>query len=224
MSAPVAQQVITSMSIIMGKQGGGEGLRRIARLADNTRYFRSALHRRGFILYGNANSPVVPLLLFLPAKIAAFGREMLKKNIGQRNKFGEIDSLLIALSCHRASPFMTLWRWINNPHLIHWTLLGPPKAWLLWVFRRRPSSNPERVFASPPPTLEKWSTPPSMPSTKSAPGSSSSTRRNLDVTKSTMAGSRCRRILGTRSVRQEVNDKLMEILSFHRQELFGVQW
>lgn len=82
MSAPVAQQVITSMSIIMGKQGGGEGLRRIARLADNTRYFRSALHRRGFILYGNANSPVVPLLLFLPAKIAAFGREMLKKNIG----------------------------------------------------------------------------------------------------------------------------------------------
>jgi len=82
MSAPVAQQVITSMSIIMGKEGGGEGQRRIARLADNTRYFRSALHRRGFILYGNANSPVVPLLLFLPAKIAAFGREMLKKNIG----------------------------------------------------------------------------------------------------------------------------------------------
>jgi len=82
MSAPVAQQVITSMKIIMGKEGGGEGQKRIAQLAANTRYFRSALHRRGFILYGNANSPVVPMLLFLPAKIAAFGREMLKRNIG----------------------------------------------------------------------------------------------------------------------------------------------
>jgi len=82
MPAPVAQQVITSMRIIMGKEGGGEGQKRICQLAANTRYFRSALHRRGFILYGNTNSPVVPLLLFLPAKIAAFGREMLKRNIG----------------------------------------------------------------------------------------------------------------------------------------------
>ena len=87
MAAPVAQQVITSMSIIMGRQCGDEGQRRIARLADNTRYFRSALHRRGFILYGNSNSPVVPLLLFLPAKIAAFSREMLKKNIGRSSLY-----------------------------------------------------------------------------------------------------------------------------------------
>ena len=97
--------------------GGGEGQRRIARLADNTRYFRSALHRRGFILYGNANSPVVPLLLFLPAKIAAFGREMLKKNIGKTSHAEKIkenhpiawhgSQLLLKDSSSFLEPFLT---------------------------------------------------------------------------------------------------------------------
>ncbi|KTG32576.1 hypothetical protein cypCar_00015971 [Cyprinus carpio] len=36
----------------------------------------------GFIIYGNNDSPVVPLMLYMPAKIGAFGREMLKRNIG----------------------------------------------------------------------------------------------------------------------------------------------
>lgn len=82
MAAPVAQQIITSMRIIMGKEGEGEGERRIARLSANTHYFRRALRRRGFVLYGNENSPVVPLLLYMPAKTVAFGREMIKRNVG----------------------------------------------------------------------------------------------------------------------------------------------
>lgn len=36
----------------------------------------------GFIIYGNEDSPVVPMMLYMPAKIGAFGREMLKRNIG----------------------------------------------------------------------------------------------------------------------------------------------
>lgn len=36
----------------------------------------------GFIIYGNNDSPVVPMMLYMPAKIGAFGREMLKRNIG----------------------------------------------------------------------------------------------------------------------------------------------
>jgi len=35
----------------------------------------------GFIVYGNAASPVIPLLLFHPSKIVAFSRECLKRNI-----------------------------------------------------------------------------------------------------------------------------------------------
>lgn len=36
----------------------------------------------GFIIYGNENSPVVPLLLYMPAKVAAFARHLLNKKIG----------------------------------------------------------------------------------------------------------------------------------------------
>ena len=46
------------------------GRRRIAQLASNARYFRQKLKEQGFIIYGNDDSPVVPLLLFFPAKIA----------------------------------------------------------------------------------------------------------------------------------------------------------
>ena len=89
--------------------GDGEGEKRIAQLAANTRYFRSALHRRGFILYGNANSPVVPLLLFLPAKIAAFGREMLKRNIGK---------VLVSLRT-RMTMTMTMTRMTKDGDFVH---------------------------------------------------------------------------------------------------------
>jgi len=82
MSPLVAQQIITSMSIISGKQGDGDGVRRIQRLASNSRYFRARLHQMGFIVYGNRDSPVVPIMLFMPAKIGAFGREMLARGIG----------------------------------------------------------------------------------------------------------------------------------------------
>lgn len=35
----------------------------------------------GFIVYGNENSPVVPLLLYLPARVTRFNREMLERGI-----------------------------------------------------------------------------------------------------------------------------------------------
>ncbi|MEQ2202844.1 Serine palmitoyltransferase 2, partial [Xenoophorus captivus] len=73
MSPPVVQQIITSMKIIMGEDGS---------TLENTNYFRRRLREMGFIIYGNDDSPVVPLMLYMPAKIGAFGREMLKRNIG----------------------------------------------------------------------------------------------------------------------------------------------
>jgi serine palmitoyltransferase len=35
----------------------------------------------GFIVYGNRNSPVVPMLLYLPGRVARFNREMLRRGI-----------------------------------------------------------------------------------------------------------------------------------------------
>ncbi|XP_043552978.1 serine palmitoyltransferase 2 [Chiloscyllium plagiosum] len=82
MSAPIAEQIIASMKCIMGEDGTTLGQTRVQQLAENTRYFRRRLKEMGFIIYGNDDSPVVPLMLYMPAKIGAFGREMLKRNVG----------------------------------------------------------------------------------------------------------------------------------------------
>lgn len=81
MAPPVAQQILTSMKIIMGKEGDGEGQRRIDRLARNTRYFRRRLAQMGVITFGHVDSPVVPMLVYLFSKIAAVIRELTLRNV-----------------------------------------------------------------------------------------------------------------------------------------------
>ncbi|XP_055880995.1 serine palmitoyltransferase 2-like isoform X1 [Biomphalaria glabrata] len=81
MSPPVAQQVISVMKVIMGKDGTNQGMKHIRQLAWNTRYFRKRLQDRGYIIYGNKDSPVVPLLLYMPSKVAMFSRETLKRGM-----------------------------------------------------------------------------------------------------------------------------------------------
>lgn len=81
MSPVAAQQTLTSLRIIMGKNNQTEGKKRIQQLAWNCHYFRKSLVNMGFIVYGNDDSPVVPIMLYMPAKICAFNREMLKRGI-----------------------------------------------------------------------------------------------------------------------------------------------
>ncbi|OBS79037.1 hypothetical protein A6R68_18576, partial [Neotoma lepida] len=98
MSPPVIEQIITSMKCIMGQDGTSLeivlpvalfqwqsrvktgwwvekyylvflGKECIQQLAENTKYFRRRLKEMGFIIYGNEDSPVVPLMLYMPAKI-----------------------------------------------------------------------------------------------------------------------------------------------------------
>jgi len=81
MSPPVAQQIISSMKIIMGEDGTDEGQRRLVQLSRNSRYFRQKLRQLGLIVYGNNDSPVVPVLLYMPAKIAGAARELIKRGV-----------------------------------------------------------------------------------------------------------------------------------------------
>lgn len=81
MSPAVAQQILTSMRIIMGLDGTGEGKKRIDQLARNTRYFRRRLAQIGVITYGHEDSPVVPMLVYLFSKISAVVRGLTKRNI-----------------------------------------------------------------------------------------------------------------------------------------------
>ncbi|XP_012495894.1 PREDICTED: serine palmitoyltransferase 3 [Propithecus coquereli] len=82
MSPPIAEQIIRSVKLLMGLDGTTQGLQRVWQLAKNTRYFRQRLQKMGFITYGNESSPVVPVLLYMPSKVAAFARHMLEKKIG----------------------------------------------------------------------------------------------------------------------------------------------
>ncbi|VUZ43092.1 unnamed protein product [Hymenolepis diminuta] len=82
MPAPVCQQIITSMKIIMGRECPGEGERRLKQLAWNTRYFRAHLHQMGLIVFGNRDSPVIPLILYMPGKLIAFSRLCLERGLG----------------------------------------------------------------------------------------------------------------------------------------------
>ncbi|KAL9611953.1 MAG: hypothetical protein Q9167_003440 [Letrouitia subvulpina] len=74
-------QISTALRIIIGELVPGQGEERLQRLAFNSRYLRLGLKRLGFIVYGNDDSPIIPLLLYNPAKIPAFSHEMLKRKI-----------------------------------------------------------------------------------------------------------------------------------------------
>lgn len=80
---PIAQQVITSMKIIMGEdpEHVDEGRHRLTAIRENSIYFMRQLKKLGFIVYGDEGSPVIPVLIFNPGKIAAFSRECLARGL-----------------------------------------------------------------------------------------------------------------------------------------------
>ncbi|KAL1997020.1 hypothetical protein VTN49DRAFT_7885 [Thermomyces lanuginosus] len=78
---PILTQIMTSLKIITGELCPGQGEERLQRLAFNSRYLRLGLKRLGFIVYGHDDSPIIPLLLYNPAKMPAFSHEMLKRKI-----------------------------------------------------------------------------------------------------------------------------------------------
>ncbi|XP_062503727.1 serine palmitoyltransferase 2-like isoform X2 [Corticium candelabrum] len=82
MSGPVAAQAVSALKTIMGRDGTDLGRHRLKQLAENSRYMRRRLMEMGFIVWGNHDSPVIPLMIFQPAKLAAFSRELLARGIG----------------------------------------------------------------------------------------------------------------------------------------------
>ena len=58
-----------------------EGKARLVAIRENSIYFRKRLIEMGFTIYGNYDSPVVPLLVYLPTKIQAMSEYLLDKNV-----------------------------------------------------------------------------------------------------------------------------------------------
>ncbi|XP_078441138.1 long chain base biosynthesis protein 2d [Wolffia australiana] len=81
MSAPTVQQVISAMKVILGEDGSNRGAQKLTQIRENSNFFRSELKKMGFEVLGDNDSPVMPIMLYNPAKIPAFSRECLRQNV-----------------------------------------------------------------------------------------------------------------------------------------------
>ncbi|WVO18660.1 hypothetical protein L204_106380 [Cryptococcus depauperatus] len=80
---------------------GTEGRERLRRIAFNARYLSSGLRKLGFIVYGNRDSPIVPLLIFQPGKMGYFSRMMLER-IGP-----DKTPIVVVIVAYPATPLIT---------------------------------------------------------------------------------------------------------------------
>ncbi|KAE8451576.1 serine palmitoyltransferase component [Mollisiaceae sp. DMI_Dod_QoI] len=78
---PVLMQILSALKIIAGESVPGQGEERLQRIAFNSRYLRLGLKRLGYIVYGHDDSPIIPIMLYNPAKMPAFSHEMLRRKI-----------------------------------------------------------------------------------------------------------------------------------------------
>merc|ERR1711871_1125761 len=81
MSPTVCQQIITALNVISGADGTDLGQRKLRAIRDNSNYFRQGLLDLGLEVFGDWNSPIMPIMLYNPAKIAAFSRECFKRGL-----------------------------------------------------------------------------------------------------------------------------------------------
>jgi serine palmitoyltransferase len=65
----------------MGEDGTTVGKQKLQALRDNSNYFRMRLEEMGLQVLGQYDSPVVPVMLYNPTKIAAFSRECYKRGL-----------------------------------------------------------------------------------------------------------------------------------------------
>ncbi|KAM0673413.1 serine palmitoyltransferase component [Gurleya vavrai] len=78
MSPIVAQQTLDALKIIKYSPLG----KKLAKnLHENTVYIREKLMQLGYVIFGDTASPVVPLMIFNPGKIAVFSRMCLERKL-----------------------------------------------------------------------------------------------------------------------------------------------
>merc|ERR1712227_761453 len=91
LSTVVCKQCIVSLKIMMGLDGSGMGQQKIKKLKENCNYFKKKLTEMGLHVYGHYDSPVIPVMIYNPAKIAAYTKEQLDYAL---NKIKEVTDLL----------------------------------------------------------------------------------------------------------------------------------
>ncbi|KAL0441867.1 UNVERIFIED_CONTAM: Long chain base biosynthesis protein 2b, partial [Sesamum radiatum] len=71
-SPPAAQQIISSIKVILGEDGSSRGAQKLARIRENSNFFRSELQKMGFEVLGDNDSPVMPIMLYNLQKFLHF--------------------------------------------------------------------------------------------------------------------------------------------------------
>ncbi|KAH9937804.1 serine palmitoyltransferase 2 [Epithele typhae] len=96
-SSPLSPALPAWMPLVPSMIDGSDGVMRLRRLAFNARYLNRALRLLGFITYGHDDSPVVPLLLFHPGKMAVFSRMMRTRQV----------PIVVVVVAYPATPLIT---------------------------------------------------------------------------------------------------------------------
>jgi len=81
LSPVCVSQILGAFKIIMGRQAGDLGRRKIQQLHDNSNWFRDTLRKRGLAVLGDEDSAIIPVIIGHPAKIAYISRECLKAGL-----------------------------------------------------------------------------------------------------------------------------------------------
>ena len=68
-------------AVLVGKAMGTLGREKLDRVKANSDYFRDSLIEMGCEVFGDTGSPVIPLMVYNPTKIAAFSRECYKRGL-----------------------------------------------------------------------------------------------------------------------------------------------
>uniref|UniRef100_A0A7S2ZY80 serine C-palmitoyltransferase n=1 Tax=Rhodosorus marinus TaxID=101924 RepID=A0A7S2ZY80_9RHOD len=81
MSPPCIKHISWVLSEIKGEDGTGKGKQRIKQLKENTMYLRRKLAEMGLQIYGEPESPVIPIMIYGVGQIATFSRECLARGL-----------------------------------------------------------------------------------------------------------------------------------------------
>lgn len=74
MAPPCAAQALVALRMISGKEGGSRGAEKLASIRDNSNFFRKRLAEVGFKVIGDEDSPIVPVMVHHPTKLAELSR------------------------------------------------------------------------------------------------------------------------------------------------------
>ncbi|XP_066341577.1 long chain base biosynthesis protein 2a-like [Miscanthus floridulus] len=96
MSPPAVQQVISAIKVILGEDGSNRGVQKLACIRESNNFFRSELKKMGFEVLGDNDSPVMPIMLYNPAKIPAFSRECFRQKVAVITVAFPVTPLLLA--------------------------------------------------------------------------------------------------------------------------------